>query len=318
VEPTVNSWFQQGIGAMIRKRMKRRTAVDLDDPSVNRRLAHLGSLTDDLATVDLSSASDLISKKLVFDLLPQDWSMWLDATRSHRVEIDGKWIELEKFSSMGNGFTFDLQSLIFYAIVTAITELEGYNPFWVHVFGDDIVVPSGVKDRLLAVFGELGFQVNVTKSYFDGPFRESCGKDYYLGHDIRGVYCKRLETMFDLMVLHNRLFEWSIRTSLSVDDVLKFIRELFHGFRAKTPLSFGDQGLSHHFDEVCPEVANFGWEGFKVQIVVPFFRKEERFDRFMTLSRLQGSQFNQNFIELRVKEGPKGYRYRDTVTPFWE
>jgi hypothetical protein len=302
---------------MIRKRLKRHAAVDLNDSTLNRRLARLGSLTDDLATVDLSSASDLISRKLVLDLLPADWVFWLDATRSHRVEIDGQWVELEKFSSMGNGFTFDLQSLIFFTISETITELEGYNPFWVTVFGDDIIVPSGVKERLGSMFQDLGFQINWDKSYFSGPFRESCGHDYHSGHNIRGVYLKRLNTLFDVLVLHNRLYEFAVRTSLSVDDLRSLILWLFEGFRAKTPPSLGDQGLTHSFEEVCPEIAQFGWEGFKVCIASPRFRKEERFDRFMLLSRLQGSQFNQNFIEIRAKEGPLGYRYSDTTVPEW-
>jgi hypothetical protein len=179
VEPTINSWFQQGIGRMIRSRLKRRVGVDLDDQSTNQRLAWLGSISNDLATVDLSSASDLISRKLVEDLLPRDWFFWLDITRSHRVLIDDSWVELEKFSSMGNGFTFDLESLIFYALSWAVTTVEGYNTFWVNVFGDDIIIPAGVKELFLKTFDSLGFRVNENKSYFEGPFRESCGKDFY-------------------------------------------------------------------------------------------------------------------------------------------
>lgn len=204
IEPTINSWFQQGVGAMIRSRLKR-VGVDLDDQSLNQRLAQLGSLTDDLATVDLSSASDLISIELVRFLVPSEWFFWLDITRSKRVRIKGEWVELQKFSSMGNGFTFDLESLIFYALAWAVTVKEGFNPFWVNTFGDDIVIPSGCYSSLVSLFDSIGFAVNLSKSFSKGPFRESCGKDYHLGKDIRGVYIKDFRTDFDLMRLHNRM-----------------------------------------------------------------------------------------------------------------
>jgi hypothetical protein len=313
VEPTINSWFQQGLGRMIRQRLKSKCGVDLDDQSVNRRLAALGSISDDLATVDLSSASDLISKKLVLDLLPNDWYFWLNATRSHRIEIDGEVMVLEKFSSMGNGFTFDLQSLIFYALSTAISELEGYNSFWVNVFGDDIVIPSGIRDRFCSVFNDVGFQINVNKSYFSGPFRESCGHDYYYGVNIRAVYLRKLHTMFDLMVFHNRIFEWAERTQHSIVEVRQVILSFFDGFPCRIPPRLGDVGIFSHFDEVCPSVARFGWDGFKVRIAVPIFRKKERNDRFLLLSKLLGSQFSRNFVETREKE-PIRFRICDTIS----
>ncbi len=314
VEPTVNSWFQQGLGRYIRRRMKLVCKVDLDDQTTNQRLAKLGSVSGDLATVDLSSASDLISSKLIEDLLPSDWFFWLNSSRSHRSLVDGQWIELEKFSSMGNGFTFDLQSLVFFCLTEAVVELEGYNPFWVNVFGDDIVLPSGVKDRFLRLFHDLGFQVNQKKSFWEGPFRESCGQDYHLGRNVRGVYCKKLNTLFDVLVLHNRLYDWAIRNSFHFEPLRRTFLFLFEGFEARVPLRLGDVGLASSFDEVCPPFASFGWEGFKVRICTPVFRKEYRYDRFVILSRLQGSQFNGNSNELRYSEGPVRFKYRDTVS----
>lgn len=314
VEPTINSWFQQGIGRMIRSRLVRRCGINLNDQSLNQRLAKLGSITNDLATVDLSSASDLISKKLVYDLLPKDWYYWLDITRSHRVKIDGCWVELEKFSSMGNGFTFDLQSLIFYALSWAVCAVEGYNTFWVTVFGDDIVIPAGVKEPFLEVFDALGFRVNVQKSFFEGPFRESCGKDYHDGRDVRGVYIKTLETDLDLMRVHNRLFEWSLRTGIDWTELRQLMLPFLSHIRARVPPSLGDLGVYSHFDEVCPPIAGDGWEGFKTKILLPVLLKQERSDRFLILDRLMGSDFDRNSVPLR--EDPIGYRY-DEVVACW-
>lgn len=317
VEPTINSWFQQGIGRMIRARLRSRVGVDLDDQTTNQRLAQLGSSSNDLATVDLSSASDLICKRLVEDLLPADWFFWLNITRSHRVKCGENWIELEKFSSMGNGFTFDLQSLIFYALSWAICVDRGYNPFWVNVFGDDIIVPSGIKEDFLKLFHDVGFRVNVQKSYFEGPFRESCGKDYYNGVNIRSVYVKTFETDIDVMKLHNRLFEWTYRFGLEWKELRELLLLFLSHISAKVPPCLGDLGVHAHFDEVCPPLARdharfAGWEGYKVKVLLPVLRKAGRYDRFLVLDRLQGSEDQGNEVPLRLDIC--GYRYGEVVS----
>jgi hypothetical protein len=320
IEPTINSWFQQGIGRTIRARLKHKVAVDLSDQTVNRELAKLGSLTDDLATVDLSSASDLISTKLVYDLLPPDWYYWLDITRSRRVLVDGEWHVLEKFSSMGNGFTFDLQSLIFYALGYAVASLEGYNPYWVNVFGDDIVIPSGIKDRFLKLFDACGFEPNVNKSFFEGPFRESCGHDYYLGKNIRGVYLHDLETDIDVLKVHNRFYEWACRSGVEWSELRGVFLLFLDHIKARVPPILGDLGVTSSFDEVCPPVARThkgteGWEGFRIKILTPVLLTEQRSDRFLLLDRLQGSEDQGNTVALR--QDILGYRYREAIS-LWE
>lgn len=317
VEPTINSWFQQGLGRMIRSRLRSRVGVDLDDQTTNQRLARLGSVSNDLATVDLSSASDLICKKLVYDLLPPDWFFWLNITRSHRVLIGDEWVELEKFSSMGNGFTFDLQSLIFYAISWAITTLEGFNPFWVNVFGDDIIIPSAVRDRFLEVFRDCGFKTNVNKSFFEGPFRESCGKDYYLGEDVRGVYIDELETDLDVMKLHNRFYEWALRTNTEWSELRGVFLLFLEHIYARVPPILGDLGVTCSFDEACPPLnrRNPTWEGYLITVLLPILPRKDRIDRFLVLDRLNGSEDQGNFIPLR--RDPVGYRYAK-IHSLWE
>lgn len=299
VEPTINSWFQQGIGRAIRERLLSHAGVDLNSQELNQRLAQLASITDDLATVDLSNASDLISKNLVKELLPEDWFFWLNITRSRRVLIDGNWVELEKFSSMGNGFTFDLESLIFYALSYAIVVLEGFNPFWVTTFGDDIIVPSGVRERLVKVFSEVGFQINLKKSFFTGPFRESCGKDYHLGNDIRGIYIKDLNTDVDLMKVHNRMYEWALRHNFDWSAERGFILQQLRHIKARVPRCVGDLGIFSSFDEAVPTVSRHGAETYKFKALFPICLQKERADRFVVLDRMQGSEFAKNSVQLR-------------------
>lgn len=315
IEPTINSWFQQAIGLMIRERLKR-ASVNLNDNTLNKLLARLGSLADNLATIDLSSASDLISKNIVKDLLPERWYFWLNATRSHRYEMNGEWHELKKFSSMGNGFTFDLESLIFYAISWAITVKSGLNPFWVNVFGDDIVVPTdkSTEQVLCKEFENLGFSINRDKSFFSGPFRESCGSDYYLGRDIRGVYVKGLFTKLDLVKVHNRFWSWSNRTGICTKQLRRKLREKVCDVPV-VPEHLGDVGIWGHFDEVTPQVAYPGSESFKIICLEPVFLKTQRNDRFLLLDRLQGSEFARNTVHLR--KDPVGYRFRQVISPWY-
>lgn len=315
IEPTINSFFQQAIGRYIRQRLLF-ASVDLNDQSTNQRLAQYGSIYNDLATVDLSSASDLISLEVVRELLPEDWFYWLDVTRSHQVYLDGNWVKLEKFSSMGNGFTFDLQSLIFYTLAVSICEVTNHNAFWVNVFGDDIVIPSGTEQIIKAVFADLGFQINANKSYFDGPFRESCGRDYHLGVNIRGVYVKHIETSIDLLKIHNRFRAWGVNHSYDVTKLCRMIRQASTFRNYRCPPSLGDVGFHSSFDECTPPCARDGWEGFRFRVLSPVLPKKERNDRFLLISKVFSikTEFAKNSISLR--QDPIGYTIKEVISDF--
>lgn len=208
VEPMLNSMFQLGIGSYISSRLMT-VGVNLRDQSRNQRLAREGSLQGNLATLDLSSASDSISRELVYHLLPIDWCLFLDYFRTGCIEVDddlvpimgSKFLKLHKFSSMGNGFTFPLESLIFWAIASSCVEAKGLST--VSVYGDDIIVPTEAYDLTVMCLRACGFEVNADKSFSCGPFRESCGADFLSGIDIRPIYIKDRLTGADLFRLHN-------------------------------------------------------------------------------------------------------------------
>lgn len=196
-EPPLNGVYQLALGDYIAKRLAK-FGVDLSDQSRNQRLAKEGSLTGALATLDLSSASDTVATELVYHLLPIDWALALSVGRSSAVLYKGKRIMLEKFSSMGNGFTFALESLIFWALASSC--LPGGTT---SVYGDDIIVETAAVPLLTEVLTACGFILSPGKSFSSGPFRESCGADYYRGFDIRPFYQKNLVCPADLMKLHN-------------------------------------------------------------------------------------------------------------------
>lgn len=197
VEPMLNGLLQAGIGDYMSKRLKR-AGLDISDQSKNKNLARVASLTGGLSTLDLSSASDSISYQLVKYLLPERWFALLNSARSCSVSYKGSEYHLNKFSSMGNGFTFPLETLIFWAISRAASPSGE-----VSVYGDDIICPTEFTPSVIRMLSLCGFTVNSEKSFVHGPFRESCGGDYYLGISVRPFYQKHLVSGLSLFVLHN-------------------------------------------------------------------------------------------------------------------
>lgn len=225
IEPSLNVFLQLGFDRMMRRRL-RRWGVDLSDQQPNRVGAMQGSRDGSLATIDLSSASDTISKELVRYMLPFDWFTVLDSLRSPEYLLDGKWSEYEKFSSMGNALTFPLETLIFFSLAYVVcTESERKQ---IKVYGDDILVPTNKMLLVMELLSFAGFTPNPTKSFGFGKFRESCGADCYSGVDIRPVYVKSSKKLHlhDVYNLHNRLA--TNRVGFSLPRVLQYLQSLCH------------------------------------------------------------------------------------------
>lgn len=201
-EPTLNALVQGGIGRYIARRL-RRVGQDIKDQVRNQRLAREGSLTGALATLDLSSASDSISSELVAHLVPVDWYALLSLCRTPSVQMGDHVLHLQKFSSMGNGYTFPLQTLIFWALAVSCVEDVNCAEQRVSVYGDDIIMGTDAVSLMRQVLHCTGFTLNKEKSYWSGPFRESCGADYYAGIDIRPCYVDSWVNGATLFTIHN-------------------------------------------------------------------------------------------------------------------
>lgn len=206
-EPDVNMFLQKGVGNHIRRRL-RRFGINLNDQSINRKLALEGSRTNALATIDLSSASDTITIECVRSLLPPMWFEYLNDIRSQTVIVEGVNYRTEMFSSMGNGFTFELESLIFFVLMRTTAYFEGVSGV-ISVYGDDIIIPSRMYGLATYVLHHFGFGVNMSKSFHDGPFRESCGGHYLNGEDVTPFYLKRVPTrLTDVIRVANQFRRW--------------------------------------------------------------------------------------------------------------
>jgi hypothetical protein len=234
-------FFQLGLGSIIEDRLKSYWGIDLSaQPDKNRSLARLGSLCgfDGLkfCTIDLKSASDM-PLNMAKSVYPRDILQYILKYRSESTQIPGLGsYKLDILSSMGNGFTFPLQTALFAAIILTCYRVNNVTPDFPFgdklgnfgVFGDDLIIDASCKDDLFILLDVLGFTINYSKSFVEGPFRESCGLDYFNGVDVRGVYLKTLKTPQSRYSSINLLNEWSavngilLRSTISL--LLKTVR----------------------------------------------------------------------------------------------
>ena len=212
VEPRANSFLQKGVGGYFRSRLKR-VGVDLDDQSLNQDGARR-AFKEGLATLDLKAASDTVAIEVVYDLFPVEWALLLDDLRSPKAEMpDGSVRILEKFSSMGNGFTFELESMIFWAVVSSVVDVLTPGGT-VLIYGDDIICPAKAAEKVIECLAFLGFSVNKEKSFITGNFFESCGKHFFQGKEVTPIYQKEtIESEVELLRLGNRLIRYAFSRS---------------------------------------------------------------------------------------------------------
>jgi hypothetical protein len=211
IENNLNVCLQLGVDSYIRKRL-RRWGIDLDSQDKNIILSGAGSLNPDLAaTIDLANASDTVSLRIAKMLLPSDWYDYLCDLRSPKGSYGTDTFRYSKLSSMGNGTTFAIESLIFAAITYGVA-VEYYGHFprkWIAIFGDDIVVPAAIANEVIYNLELCGFQVNTDKSFLSGHFKESCGADWFHGRNVRPVFLKEEpNTAKKLLNDRNRLFRY--------------------------------------------------------------------------------------------------------------
>jgi len=227
-QPDLNACLQKALGLALDDRLFR-VGIDLHNQETNQALAWIGSSDGSLATIDLSAASDSISYRLVWDLIPPDWFEALDTVRVpvgcvKNAEASGlpSMVTWNLFSTMGNGATFGLETLIFYSLAKAVIEEAGLDPVVgtnLAIYGDDIIVPTEVANRLIWVLFACGFKTNTDKTFVDGPFRESCGKHYYNGVDVSPFFIRApIDNIERVVWFLNSLRKWAYDETTQVCD----------------------------------------------------------------------------------------------------
>jgi len=209
IEPCCMQYTQQGIRAAIYGRIESYwlTAghVNFTDQSVNQSLAIKSSIDVQLATIDLSDASDRVPHDLAMTMFKANPDLLgsIEACRSTRAVMpDGRVIgPLRKFASMGSALCFPVEAMYFYTIcVLALLRKHNLpvsvrNCFnvsrHVYVYGDDLIVPTDAAEDVLEYLEKYNCKVNSNKTFYRGSFRESCGVDAFRGMQVTPVYLRK-------------------------------------------------------------------------------------------------------------------------------
>ena len=278
-EPTCMQFVQQGIFRALRYEMDQTYLVDLigtRSQEPNQLLAREGSLFGDLATLDLSEASDRVSNLLVqalFDRFP-DLSDAVQACRSRRADVPGHGvIPLARFASMGSALTFPVESMVFLIITllgmedalgvrfSKTSEIIGLIGR-VRIYGDDIIVPVEAVPSVVNFLEAYGLRVNHHKSFWTGKFRESCGMEYFDGVDVTICRARRVlperrkdvKELISAVELRNHLYMRGLWTSARwMDDYLTKIIPL--PILAETSPALGRRSfLRSEGNRQCPKL----------------------------------------------------------------
>jgi len=242
VEPTAMQYAQQAVLRVFREAIKHTLLDDfigLDDQTPNQRMARQGSLTGDLATLDLSEASDRVSSECVHSLLADHRHLHdaVFACRSTRAQLpSGEVLTLAKFASMGSALCFPMEAAVFLTAIFVAIEQDLGRPLTqrdiqnyvgrVRVFGDDIIVPKDHVRSVITCLEYFGLKVNTRKSFWNGSFRESCGREYYDGSDVSIVRVRRtlpssrksVQEIISTVSLRNQLFLAGFESTVDLLD----------------------------------------------------------------------------------------------------
>lgn len=202
-EPAGLLWYQQGYRRALLDYIRNRShplarRVNLEDQSLNRHLAWEGSLDGKYATIDLSSASDSVSRALIAQWFRKTGLLApIICTRSAFAALPtGEVIELKMVSPSGSALCFPIETIVFCSIVEAtIREISGTaQGSKYRAYGDDIIVESVYASAVIQRLVMNGFKVNTSKSFTTVSthnFRESCGGEYLDGVDVTPIRLSR-------------------------------------------------------------------------------------------------------------------------------
>jgi len=202
-------YVQQGIRSVLYDALESywltKGHINFRDQSINQSLALKASIDGQLATIDLSDASDRVPRDLALEMFRSnpDLRDAIDACRSTKAQLPTGHVvhDLKKFASMGSALCFPVEAMYFYTLCVMALLKENNLPVTqrniftvsrdVHVYGDDIVVPVTNAIAVLENLRKYNCKVNTNKTFYSGNFRESCGVDAYGGYEVTPVYLTR-------------------------------------------------------------------------------------------------------------------------------
>lgn len=258
-----NTLLQLSHGKSMRQRLKRFYDLNLQH-ELHKKIVKSSSVSRKYATVDIKNASNSVCTRVVKSLLPPIWYDLLDKSR-HRKTLIGNYVhDLELFSAMGNGFTFELETIIFLAIAMTLPHSQILTDKGgdISVFGDDIICRDEDYDLLVERLTHFGFEVNRDKSFSgESWFRESCGADYFAGADVTPIYLRGevdIHNLQTLYVVPNKIRQMSLSLYGQPPEVTRFARAYARSLRV-IPQQWRIYGPALDVDELDRVEFPHGW-----------------------------------------------------------
>lgn len=186
-EPNIMMRVQQGLKNYIQPRLERITEMEFSSQMRHRALLY----DDSYSSLDLSDASDYVSRRLVWNLFPEPWRRILFAARSRFISSEGTLYPIRSFAPMGSALCFPVESIVHWAAVkAALLDCPHRKHDRFSVYGDDLIVPSFIAGTVMTALRHLGLSPNERKCFIARPFRESCGLDLFNRVDVTPAYCR--------------------------------------------------------------------------------------------------------------------------------
>lgn len=282
-EPFWNMVCQLSLMYDIRRHFRRKTGVWLD----RAQDVHRTLIANRCSTIDLRNASNSIWN----DLVQRMWRGRLGAliqqlrtphTVCHlptdpEADADGNvWHYFSMFSPMGCGLTFDVMTFTLLALGRSVDPST-------QVFGDDIICSNNHASELIELLNLCGVQINPTKTFVGGSFRESCGAFYHENYGyLTSFDFVYPDNMSDYMMLGNKAAVIALAGQVS-PELQRLLLEFSEAVAMLAPREFRWGGPARLL-----EGAISYWEDESVrQPVVAQLLAEQLHRRALTRSRLR-------------------------------
>jgi hypothetical protein len=296
IEPTCMQFMQQALLEQFIPRLESDFALKhflgFSDQGPNQVLAKEGSETGSTATLDLSEASDRVSNQLVRRMFADHPNLLagIEATRSRRADVPGYGVlRIAKYASMGSALCFPIEAMVFLTLVFLGIERESNTRFTrkrdflrysgrVRVYGDDLIVPVDSVESVIHTLEHFGARVGLSKSFWIGRFRESCGKEYYDGVDVSIVKYRRVQPAslsdgqecISMVSFRNQLYRagcWD--TVKYLDDLIWKIFKYFPVVEESSPVLGRTSFLGYHPEKTCAQLHRPLVKGYVVRSIIP-------------------------------------------------
>jgi hypothetical protein len=254
-EPCTMQFLQQSILPLLMDRMERGSHGHIKFSSQRDHTDVMHKFLYECSTIDLSDASDMVSRRLVWNLLPHDWRKILFSLRSRFISDGNTTVPIRAFAPMGSALCFPIESLVHYALVVHFSE---HHNAALSVYGDDIIVSRRNFNTVMSGLKKAGLIPNDRKCCSNGFFRETCGSDILIVNGVNGNWAYNVNVSYfrgnvfklgikdipNLLVVSQALYSTGMHSTLSC-----FLHFVYATLLKRLPRSFSTvrEGSQFHW-----------------------------------------------------------------------